>query len=100
MTIIYRREKVFPAVMAMTVLVASFAGPPQWAWAQTPLSLSDAIAAALNNSPRVVGLDRELADRLAEAIETETRLNPELEIPSHRPCLIRRTRANRNQNLR
>ncbi len=50
------------------------------AHAQTVLSLSDAIADALRNSPDVVCLDRDLALRLADAIETETRSNPEVEV--------------------
>ena len=48
--------------------------------AQTPLSLSDAIANALQHSPEVSRLDRGLADRLADAVEAETRANPEVEV--------------------
>ncbi|MDG2244336.1 MAG: TolC family protein [Rhodospirillaceae bacterium] len=47
--------------------------------AQTSLSLSDVVADALQNSVDVVRLDRDLALRLADAIEVETRPNPEVE---------------------
>ena len=48
--------------------------------AQTPLSLSDAVSNALRHSPDVARLDRDLALRLADAVEVETRFNPEVEV--------------------
>ncbi|MEQ8509237.1 MAG: TolC family protein [Rhodospirillaceae bacterium] len=46
--------------------------------AQTPVTLSDVIAQALHNSGQVAQLDRDLALRLADAIEVETKANPEV----------------------
>ena len=48
--------------------------------AQMPLALPEAIASALSNSRDVMRLDRDFALRLAEAIEVETRSNPEVEV--------------------
>jgi len=48
--------------------------------AQTVMSLSDALAGALRNSAEVAQLDRGLALRLADAIDAETRSNPEVEV--------------------
>ncbi|NKB43762.1 MAG: hypothetical protein GKS03_05735 [Alphaproteobacteria bacterium] len=50
------------------------------AMAQAPMSLSDVVADALQNSTDVARLDRDLALRLADAIEAETRSNPEVEV--------------------
>ena len=46
----------------------------------TPMPLADAVALALQNSPDVARLDRDLAVRLADAIDAETRANPEVEV--------------------
>ena len=67
---------IMTAFLAAGILIAVSASQTS---AQTSLSLSDAIAAALKSSPRVAGLDQQLAARLADSIETETRLNPEVE---------------------
>lgn len=60
------------------VVLCALIGLP--AKAQTPLSLSNAVAGALSNSTDVARLDRDLAVRLADAIEVETRSNPEVEV--------------------
>lgn len=64
-------------VTAATAFYMALAGST---WAQTTVSLSDMISAALRNSPDVLSLDRELALRLADAIDVETRINPEVEV--------------------
>ncbi len=48
--------------------------------AQTPVTLPDVVAQALQNSPDVARIDRDLAVRLADAIDAETRANPEVEV--------------------
>jgi outer membrane protein TolC len=50
------------------------------AMAQTPVTLSDVVARALQHSPDVLRLDRDLAVRLADAVDAETRANPEMEV--------------------
>lgn len=65
---------VFAAVSLLWMLVA------KPGFAQAPVSLSDVISEALRNSPAVVSLDRELALRLADAIDVEARANPEIEV--------------------
>ena len=72
-----QRVPEFLVLLAAGVLSVAASGS---VLAQTQLSLSDAIAAALRNSPDVARLDRDLAFRLADAVETETRSNPEVEV--------------------
>ena len=67
-------------VLLRLVCIALVLGSPTISVAQTPLSLSDVLSDALRNSSDVARLDRDLALRLADAIETETRTNPEVEV--------------------
>ncbi|MGB1875822.1 MAG: hypothetical protein ACPHGY_02705, partial [Rhodospirillaceae bacterium] len=67
--------RVLLCAISMTSTLGHF-GPVS---AQTSISLSDVVADALRNSVDVVRLDRDLALRLADAIEVETRSNPEVE---------------------
>jgi outer membrane protein TolC len=69
----------------MMLLRLAAAGAAVWwlagsASAQTQMTLADAVAQALQNSPDVARLDRDLALRLADAVEAETRANPEVEV--------------------
>lgn len=50
------------------------------ALAQTSVDLSEVVARALKNSPDVIRLDRDLATRVADAVDAETRANPEVEV--------------------
>lgn len=69
-----RAQRLATATAVMWLLATSPA------LAQTAVSLSEVISASLRSSPDVVNLDRDLALRLADAIDVETRTNPEVEV--------------------
>lgn len=69
-----------PALRMASAAALFWAGSAGHVVAQNTVLLSDVVSAALRNSPDVVSLDRALAVRLADAIDVETRTNPEVEV--------------------
>ena len=68
-------------ILARMMLTGWFAlAATQPSSAQTPMALSEVLAEALRNSSDVARIDRDLALRLADAIEVETRANPEVDV--------------------